>query len=480
MRHTLDHMLGRRYAGIEADIQVWVDGHAGILERIARRMTPARGDGNGGGGGGGDGASSAVRTTKRAFKTGITALVAELVREDLAILLTPPVTMEAGFRLCELARACVRIDRRMRIASGRGCWAAFAAQDAAVATWLAAEHEAMRDKLDSIVDDPAAWTPVLPELSRLDPFRATKATDAVLTMAGAVKELVGLLPDPDVCFTLVESLVSILTGFRTAMNEAVKAAMTHSSGPKLVGNLGVILNACWYAGRSLSVLLDDPVFVDAPDPVAGGVGIDGLLGTEIEELSLLERDLRLKVIGAVSTPFKSYIDEYYMLHIQMDDLQGGSEVHRTFAQALSSLGAMLTAMAKCMADGLMQEHLSAIATELCKFLVNEVVLETSTVTEPMAQQLRRDVDDGLIKGCFAAFTSRPQPLFVEISEVASLINLNAARWSRLHGLLRMGESLRTDQTMALHEAGVFQMVPDDARRALELRQDLLRAAAPAE
>ena len=57
------------------------------------------------------------------------------------MLLTPPVTMAAGFRLCELARACVRIDRRMRIAGARGCWAAFAAQDAAVATWLAAEHE---------------------------------------------------------------------------------------------------------------------------------------------------------------------------------------------------------------------------------------------------------------------------------------------------------------------------------------------------
>ena len=51
----------------------------------------------------------------------------------------------------------------------------------------------MRDKLDSIVDDPAAWSPVSPELSRLDPVRATKATDAVLTMAGTVKELVGLL-----------------------------------------------------------------------------------------------------------------------------------------------------------------------------------------------------------------------------------------------------------------------------------------------
>ena len=69
-------------------------------------------------------------------------------------------------------------------------------------------------------------------------------------------------PDPDVRFTLVESLVSILAGFRTAMHEAVEAAMTRSSGPKLAGNLGVMLNACWYAGRSLSVLLDDPVFVD--------------------------------------------------------------------------------------------------------------------------------------------------------------------------------------------------------------------------
>lgn len=494
VRHADDHMLGRRYAGIEADTQVWVDGHADILERIARRMATAGGDDSGSGSGGGDGASSAVRATRRAFAAGISALIAELVREDLAVLLTPPVTMEAAFRLCELARACVQIDRRMshmRLAGVPGCWAAFAAHDAAVATWLAAEHEVMRDKLESILDDPAAWSAGSPELSRLDPVRATKATDAVLTMAGTVKALVGLLPDPDVRFTLVESLVSVLAGFRMAVQEAAEAAMGGSSGPKLAGNLGVMLNACWYVGRSLSVLLDDPVFVDAPDPVAGGVcideactdesckGIDGLLGTEIEELSQLERALRLKMIGAVSAPFKSYIDEYYMLHIQMDDLAGDSEVHRIFAQALSSLGGMLTAMTACMGDDLMQEHLGAIATELCKFLVNEVVLKTSTVTELMAQQLRRDVDDGLIKGCFAAFTNTPQALFVEISEVVSLINLDAARWSRLHGLLRMGESLRKDQTMALHEAGVFQMEPDDARRALELRQDLLRAAAPA-
>ena len=58
------------------------------------------------------------------------------------------------------------------------------------------------------------------------------------------------------------------------------------------------------------------------------------------------------------------------------------------------------------------------------------VLKTSTVTELMAQQLRRDVDDGLIKGCFAAFTNTPQALFVEISEVVSLINLDAGQLPR--------------------------------------------------
>ena len=31
-----------------------------------------------------------------------------------------------------------------------------------------------------------AWTPTSPELTRLDPVRTTKATDAVLTMAATV------------------------------------------------------------------------------------------------------------------------------------------------------------------------------------------------------------------------------------------------------------------------------------------------------
>ncbi|KAG8236391.1 hypothetical protein J437_LFUL014912 [Ladona fulva] len=394
--------------------------------------------------------------------------------------------------------------------------------------WIHVEKKNAGEKMDQILCSETAWTPL--GSKELDEMKVTECGDNFLSLLLTITERYKNLPQPGHRLQFLDLQLFLLEDFRVRVMQQLHEA--HPFGQRLPS----ILNTLAYISFVLRDWSDTPHFLQLQfymmqfDKLQSyhekkmhesqeKSFINGILQEEDDEnksqaihnmskdesedmgwtvfdqtldlFSHLQNDLLGDICDAImsdikdkSRPYRN--DKWFAMSSPKELLK--PSVSPTACPMFEALSEHLQWLTDVLSTYLFTQAWQLLCSDLNQFLYHNLIL-SNKFNEGGALQLQFDMTRNLFP-LFSQFTGKPENHFKEIKEVCFLLTISKGSALLLREALdfpvRQGSSSEEDDGVTsvkdaplrgaarvLAEMGVHKLTPDDAKKILSLRTDLL-------
>ncbi|XP_054257959.1 RAD50-interacting protein 1 [Macrosteles quadrilineatus] len=300
--------------------------------------------------------------------------------------------------------------------------------------WIHMERKYARDKMDHILSSENAWN----EVTGHEELRITEAAEAFLTLLQTMTDRYSILPQPGHRLQFVELQLELVDELRVRLLQ-----LLHSERQDpLDSQLPAILNTAAYIIEVLHEWGASPQFLMLQhyksQLESAGKTLSSLESATLKQGTLFDNTLSLlqhlvqelvdvlceavmMEVKARSRPYRK--DVWFAMNYETTLTPSACPMFQVLVSKLHSLQSLL---ASCLFTLAWQ----SVATQLCTFLLEELVLQ-NRFNEGGAKQLEQDLNRSLIP-LFHQYTQKPEAYFLPLKEACALLNVRPPppEWSK--------------------------------------------------